>query len=74
MLMHLNALSTFVDYFAEVGKVRSHYVTPVNGIGKNTQRKTFSRSFFLTGSVKEECLPPERKVVSPSHSRVKPKT
>ena len=30
--------------------------------------------FLPTGSVKVECSPPERKVVSSSHSRVIPKT
>ena len=32
------------------------------------------RNVLPTGSVKVECSPPERKVVSTSHSRVIPKT
>ena len=34
----------------------------------------FHIKYLPTGSVKVECSPPERKVVSSSHSRVIPKT
>ena len=44
-------------------------------IAKMQARKRFETRILLpTGSVKVECLPPEREIVSSSHSRVIPKT
>ena len=40
----------------------------------NIVQKLYNSIIVLTGSVKVECSPPERKVVSSSHSRVIPKT